>query len=58
MDSLYGGKLREAIKGTAGGLISLEVSREKLFSVIVHREALSFICTLMPFAVPDQEVES
>ncbi|WP_373266049.1 hypothetical protein [Hungatella hathewayi] len=52
------GKLTEAIKSTFGDLISLEISREKLFSVIVHREDLSFICTLMPFAVPDQEVES
>lgn len=50
-------KLTEAIKGTFGDLINLEISRDKLLSVIVHREDTAFICTLMPFAVPDQEVE-
>lgn len=52
------GKLTEVIKGTFGDLITLEISQDKLLSVIVHREDTSFICTLMPFAVPDQEVES
>ncbi|MBC5710451.1 hypothetical protein [Hungatella hominis] len=35
----------------------IEVSRDKLFSVIVSREEAQFICTLVPFAAPDHEVE-
>lgn len=51
-------KLTEAIESTFGDMITLEISREKLLSVIVHKENITFICTLMPFAVPDQEVEN
>ena len=50
-------ELTGAIKEEFGPETELEVSRDKLFSVIVSREEAQFICTLMPFAVPDHEVE-
>lgn len=49
--------LTGAIKEEFGPDTAIEVSRDKLFSVIVSREEAQFICTLMPFAVPDHEVE-
>ena len=50
-------ELTGAIKEEFGPETATEVSRDNLFSVIVSREEAQFICTLMPFAVPDHEVE-
>ena len=50
-------ELTGAIKEEFGPDTVIEVSRDKLFSVIVSREEAQFICTLVPFAAPDHEVE-
>lgn len=49
--------LAERIRAEFGNA-EVDISRDKLLSLIVHTDGAQFICTLMPFPVPDQEVET
>lgn len=49
--------LADHIRGEFGNA-EVELSRDKLLSLIVHTGGAQFICTLMPFPMPDQEVEN